>query len=159
MGFQAGDGGGRPPCKNPAPVVAGETRRIHHVIEVPVGQQQRVEAGSPSFQPVGHAFRGVDGDISARAGEEVAVGISEAAGVDKQGFLGHLHSQGESDGLFKAIRDVCRNFPGGGAYLSNLRINPVIPFLPTPYESASAPCIVSAHRHFDGRHPAACCAG
>ena len=112
MGFQPGDGGGRPPGENPAPVFAGETGRIHHVIEVPVGQQQRVEAGAHVFQPLGHAFRGIDGDISARAGEEVAIGKSEAAGVAAQGFLDHLHSHGESDGLFKAIRDVCTKFPG-----------------------------------------------
>ena len=90
---------------------AGEAGGVDDVVEMGVGEEEGVELEAEAVHPGGGAFGGVDGDVPVGAAEEVAVGGGEAAGVDEEGIDMHLRSHGESDGLFKAIRDVLAKNP------------------------------------------------
>ena len=113
LGFQAGVWGGGPPGADGAVVLPGQAGGVHYVIEVPVRQEQGVDAEAAVLEPGGESFGGIDGEVPVRSAEEVAVGGGEAAGVDQEGVGIHPRSHGESDGLFKAIRDVLAKSGGG----------------------------------------------
>ena len=77
------------PIKGPGGRILGASKIARDITERKRLEQERLQLNPKAFQPIRHAVRGVDGDISGRAGEEVAVGESEAAGVEAQGFFRH----------------------------------------------------------------------